>query len=174
VGVHRYRIWNGPAPTTAALAAVATGTSIKTMLQVATPSTRMAVVTGWGFTVDDAPGADAIIELLETDTAATSLTAHVAAGLIKLVPGIPASLMTLGTSATGYTAGGEGTPTTSRVFDAVALSSVSAEGGPFLTYRKSFDQDGIPPVVNISSFLRVRVTSPTTGIDIRCFVDIEE
>src|SRR5688572_2118852 len=121
MGVHRYRVWNGPAPTTAALALVATNTAIETMLQIATPSTRQAVITGWGFTCDDPPGADAVCELLEVDVAAT-VTAHAASGLVKLLSGIPDSLMTLGTSATGYTATAEGTPTASRVFDAVALS----------------------------------------------------
>jgi hypothetical protein len=173
MGVHRYRIWNGPAPTTAAFVAVTTGTTIKTMLQIATPATRMATVIGWGFTADDVPGADGVIELLEVDVAAT-VTAHVASGLVKLIPGVPNSLLTLGVSATGYTATVEGTPTASRVFDEVSLSSVAAEGGPFLTYRKVFENDGIPPVVDVSKFLRVRATTGTTAIDLRCFVDIEE
>lgn len=173
MGVHRYRIWNGPMPTTAGFASVSTGTAIKTMLQIATPSTRQVVVTGWGMTFDDPPGADSIFELIETDVAAT-VTAHVASGLVKLLPGIPASLLTLGVSATGYTASAEGTPTATRSFDMLAMSSVSAEAGPFLTFYRNFEQTGIPPVVDISKFLRVRATTPTTAVDMRCFVDIEE
>lgn len=173
MGVHRYRVWNGPMPTTAGVASVSTGTAIKTMLQLAAPATRQLVVTAWGFTVDDPPGADAIIELLETDVAAT-VTAHVASGVIKLLPGIPASLLTLGVSATGYTASAEGSITTTRVFDAVALSSVSAEAGMFMTYKFNFEQEGIQPVVDISKFLRVRATTPTTAVDMRCFIDVEE
>src|SRR5690242_17573720 len=116
-------------PTTAALSSVTTGTSAKTMLQIATPSTRQIVVLAWGFTIDDPPGADAVIELIESDVAAT-VTAHVAAGVQPVNPGMPASLMTLGTSATGYTATAEGTITTTRTLDIVSLSSVSAEAAP--------------------------------------------
>lgn len=173
MGVHRYRIWNGPAPTTGALASVATGTSIKTMLQLASPSTRQLTVVGWGFQLDDPPGADGVVELLETDVAAT-VTAHVAAGLVKLLPGIPASLLTLGTSATGYTASVEGAITTTRVFDVKRLSSTSAEAAPIMSYDRRFETEGIPPVVDVSKFLRVRVTMPTTGVDMSCYVDVEE
>lgn len=170
--MHRYKIWNGPMPTTAAQAAVTTGTTIKTMLQVAPPSTRQIQVLGWGFTVDDPPGADAVIELLDTDVAAT-VTAHVASGVQPLTPGLPASLLTLSTSATGYTATAEGSIAASRVHDVVALSSVSAEAAPFLTYTKKFDEWDAP-IIAVSRFLRVRATTPTTAVDLRCWVVIDE
>ncbi len=56
--VHRYTTHNGPAPTTAAQQAVTTGTTIKTMLQLATPSTRQIRIIAWGFSLDDPPGGD--------------------------------------------------------------------------------------------------------------------
>jgi len=173
MGVHRYRVWNGPAPTTAAQAAVTTGTAIKTMLQLAAPSTRQIVIVGWGFSCDDPPGADSVFELIETDVAAT-VTAHVASGLVKLLAGIPNSLLTLGVSATGYTSTAEGAITATRVFDTKSMSSVSAEAAPFLSYDKNFELTGIPPVLDISKFLRVRATTPTTAVDMRCYIDIEE
>src|SRR5687768_16807788 len=108
-------------PTTAAQASVTTGTAIKTMLQIATPSTRQIQLIAWGFSIDDTAGADGVVELLQTDVAAT-VTAHVASGVQPLDPNSPASLMTLSTTATGYTATAEGSTTASRVFDAVALS----------------------------------------------------
>jgi len=154
--------------TTAAQAAVTTGTAIKTMLQIATPATRQIAVVAWGFTIDDPPGADAILELIETDVAAT-VTAHVASGVQPVNPGMPASLMTLGTSATGFTATAEGTPTTSRIFDAISLSSVSAEAAPFMTWEREFNDYRIP-IVAVSKFLRVRATTPTTAVDMRCWV----
>lgn len=164
--MHRYITWNGAAPTTAALPAVTTGTAIKTMLQLATPSTRMAWIEAWGFTTDDPPGADAVFELIQTDVAAT-VTAHVAAGVVPLDPNLPASLLTLGTAATGYTSSAEGTPTASRLIDTVSMSSVSAEAAPFLTYRKDFT---VWPSIPVSKFLRVRATTPTTAVDMRCWV----
>lgn len=168
--MHRYKTWNGPMPTTAAQASVTTGTAVKTMLQVATPSTRQCQIISWGFSVDDPPGADAVIELLQTDVAAT-VTAHVASGVQPLDPNAPASLMTLGTSATGYTSTSEGAITATRVFDAVSLSSTSGESP--LTYTYQFMPDE-RPIVAVSKFLRVRATTPTTAVDMRCWVVWDE
>ncbi|MFI0768631.1 hypothetical protein ACWDHW_13115 [Streptomyces melanosporofaciens] len=168
--MHRYRTWNGPAPTTAAQASVTTGTSIKTMLQLATPSTRQIQLISWGFSCDDPPGADAVIELLQTDVAAT-VTAHVPAGVQPLDPNAPASLLTLSTSGTGYTASAEGTITATRVFDAVGLSSTSGESSLSYAYQWMPDER---PIVAISKFLRVRATTPTTATDLRCWVCWDE
>lgn len=165
-----YTVWNGPAPTTAAQQSVTTGTSIKTMLQLATPSSRMIQILEWGFSLDDPPGADGVVELLQTDVAAT-VTAHVASGVINLDPNGTASLLTLGTSATGYTATAEGSTTAARVFDAVSLSSVSGESG--LSYVRTFMPDD-RPIVAISRFLRVRATTPTTASDMRTFITFQE
>ncbi|MEU2510573.1 hypothetical protein [Streptomyces syringium] len=156
--------------TTAAQASVTTGTAIKTMLQLATPSTRQIQLISWGFSVDDPPGADAVVELLQVDVAAT-VTAHVAAGVQPLDPNAPASLLTLGTSATGYTATAEGTPTASRVFDAVSLSSVTSESPLTYVYQWMPDER---PIVAVSKFLRVRATTPTTAADMRCWVCWDE
>lgn len=157
-------------PTTAAQAEVTTGTAIKTMLQLATPSTRQIQLIAWGFTVDSPPGADGVVELLQTDVAAT-VTAHVAAGVQPLDPNAPASLLTLGTAATGYTASAEGAITATRVFDVVSLSSVTGESP--LTYGYQFMPDE-RPIVAVSRFLRVRVTTPTTATDMRCWVCWDE
>jgi hypothetical protein len=165
-----YISWNGPAPTTAALAAVTTGTAIKTMLQLSTPSTRQIQVLEWGFTIDDTTGADGVVELLQTDVAAT-VTAHVAAGVPNLDPNGTPSLLTLGTSNTGYTATVEGSTTATRVFDAVALSATTSES-PY-TYTRTFMPD-TRPIVAVSRFLRVRATTPTTGVDMRCWVIFNE
>lgn len=157
-------------PTTAAQASVTTGTTVKTMLQIATPSTRRLQVLEYWCYLDDPPGADGVIELLATDVAAT-VTAHVASGLQSEDPGDPASLMTLGTSATGYTSTGEGSITATRVFDAVSLSSVSGESP--LVFGKAW-LPGRGPILGVSSFLRVRATTPTTAVDMRCFIRWQE
>lgn len=157
-------------PTTAAQASVTTGTAIKTMLQLATPSTRQIQVLAWGFSCDDPPGADAVIELLQTDVAAT-VTAHVAAGVQPLDPNAPASLLTLGVSATGYTGTAEGSTTATRVFDAVGLDSVA--GNSQLSYVYQFLPDE-RPIVAISKFLRVRATTPTTAVDLRTWIVWDE
>lgn len=168
--MHRYRTWNGPMPTTAAQASVTTGTAIKTMLQLATPSTRQIQLISWGFSIDEPPGADGVVELLQTDVAAT-VTAHVAAGVQPLDPNAPASLLTLSTSGTGYTSTVEGSTTAARVFDAISLSSVSGESALSYVYQWMPDER---PIVAVSKFLRVRATTPTTAVDLRCFVVWDE
>lgn len=168
--MHRYITWNGAMPTTAALAKVTTGTAIKTMLQIATPATRQMQVIGWGFSLDVAPGAASVVELLQTDVAAT-VTAHVAAGVQPLDPNAPASLMTLGTSATGYTASAEGTPTASRVFDVKEVPLTA--GATDLTYYHEFMPDA-RPIVAVSKFLRVRATFATSASNMVCYVIWDE
>lgn len=165
-----YKVWNGPAPTTAAQASVTTGTAIKTMLQVATPSTRQIQLIAWGFSIDDTAGADGVVELLQTDVAAT-VTAHVAAGIQPLDPNGTASLCVGGTALTGYTATAEGSTTATRTFDVVSLSSTTSESPYMYAYQWMPDER---PIVAVSRFLRVRATTPTTGVDMRCWVVFNE
>lgn len=157
-------------PTTAAQAAVTTGTAIKTMLQLSTPSTRQIQLISWGFTIDDTAGADGVVELLQTDVAAT-VTAHVAAGVQPIDPNAPASLLTLGTSNTGYTGTAEGSITATRVFDAVSLSSTTGESPYTYAYQWMPDER---PIIAVSRFLRVRATTATTAVDMRCWVVWDE
>lgn len=72
-----YIAWSSAAPTTASQATTATGTAIKTMLQVATPSTAEVKVIEWGVSFDGSAAATpGIIELLQTDVAATGGTGY--------------------------------------------------------------------------------------------------
>jgi hypothetical protein len=170
--MHRYKTWSAPMPTTAALAQLNSGTAILTALQVATPATRQLQIISWGYTLDDPPGADAEIELIETDVAAT-VTAHVASGVMPLVSGQPASLVTLGVAATGYNATAEGAITAVRVFDAISFSSTSAETAAAMAYTYQFMPDE-RPVIAASKFLRVRITTPTSALHMRCWVCWDE
>lgn len=170
--MHRYKTWNGPMPTTAAQAKVTTGTAIKTLLQVATPSTRQLQLIAWGFSLDTAPATTGVgvVELLQTDVAAT-VTAHVAAGVQPLDPNAPASLVTLGTSATGYTATVEGSTTAARMFDAQEVAGVSNGAAP-INYSYQFMPDE-RPIVAVSKFLRVRVTF-SAAVNALCWVVWDE
>jgi hypothetical protein len=157
-------------PTTAAQAAVTTGTTIKTMLQLATPSTRQIQLISWGFTFSEPTGAVGTIELLQTDVAAT-VTAHVAAGVQPLDPNAPASLLTLGTSATGYTSTAEGSTTATRVFDVLRVPT-TATGSPMqYSYQWMPDER---PIVAVSKFVRVRATTPTSGVNMVAWVVWDE
>jgi hypothetical protein len=143
---------NGPMATTAALTPVTTGTAIKTLLQIATPASRTIRVVEWGISFDGSAAATPIrCELIQTDVAAT-VTAHVAAGVQPFNnASAPASLVTLGTTATGYTATAEGAITTTRTLDAQLV----APTGQFCKLWPL----GNEPQVATSKFLRVRVTA---------------
>ena len=147
-----YWAGNGAMPTTAAFAPVTTGTAIKTMLQIATPSTRSIRVVEWGISFDGSSAATPIrCELVQTDVNAT-VTAHVAAGVQPYEDAeAPASLMTLGTAATGYTGSAEGSITATRHGD---LQFIPPTG----QYVKQWPL-GREFAVPISKFLRVRVTA---------------
>jgi hypothetical protein len=162
----RYKAYNAPAPTTAGIVKVTTGTAIKTMLQIATPSTEPIFVVEWGISFDgSAAGTPILVELIDTDVAAT-VTAHVAAGLPNLTdPNGRPSNMTLGTSATGYTGSAEGSITASRVLDAELVA-------PTNQYRLQWPL-GLWPQVKVSRFLRVRVTA-AAAVNALCDVTWEE
>jgi hypothetical protein len=156
-------------PTTAAQQKVTTGTSIKTMLQIATPSTRQIQLISWGFTLDAVPASAGQVELIQTDVAAT-VTAHVASGVQPLDPNAPASLMTLSTSGTGYTATVEGSTTATRTFDANLVPPTA--GATDINYYYQWMPDE-RPIIAVSRFLRVRATFGA-AVNMSCFVVWDE
>jgi len=164
------QIFNGPAPTTAAQAVVTTGTAIKTLLQVKPSATIIARIVEWGISFDGSAAAAGIkCELVETDVAAT-VTASVAADLVKLdaaalAGGDPTTnLIVVGTTSTGYTSSGEGSITATRVFDAQLVQPTSQ-------YIKQFPL-GREPIIQISKFARIRVTA-AAAVNAYCYMTIE-
>jgi hypothetical protein len=124
---------------------VATGTAIKTLLQVATPSTTDIRVLGWGVSFDGTSGSAApgVCTLIDVDVAATVTT--LAAEAWESAD-LQASLCIGGASATGYNATVEGTIAGSRILDV-------AEVHPQTGYAIWFPRG---PRVKASRFLRVR------------------
>lgn len=166
----KYLIANGPMPTTAAQAAVTTGTAIKTLLQVKASATKPFKVCEWGISFDGSAAATPIkCELLETDVAAT-VTAAVANDITKfdgeaLAGGDPTTnLFPVGTTSTGYTATAEGSITAVRMLDPQFIA-------PTNQYVKQFPL-GSEPVIQISKFLRVRVTAGA-AVNAYCYVIVE-
>jgi hypothetical protein len=160
--------------TTAAMAPVTTGTTIKTMLQLATPTNRTITIISWGWQIDALPTTTLTgkIELIETDVAATMATAHVAAGVQPLLPGVPASLLQLGTTATGFSATAEGTPAATRTFDQDEVNGATFLGMSQAMNDYQFMQDE-RPVVAVSKFLRVRATFGS-AVNLLAWVCFEE
>lgn len=169
-----YRMYNGPTPTTAKQIAVTTGTAIKTLLQAKASATKTFKLKEWGFKCD-APSAAAlaVIELLETDVAAT-VTAFVAADIHKmdadaLLGGDPTTnLLPVGTTSGGYTSSGEGSITAVRLFDHLLQTIPSTNGYEFV---KQYPL-GTEPVIQISKFLRIR-THFSVAVNAVCYVDVE-
>lgn len=155
----KYKALNGPAPTTAAQASVATGTSVKTMLQLKAGAGGI-IVTGWGYSLDTEQAAVGTIELLKTDVAAT-VTAFVAGDVTALGTPSTASTLSLGVAASGYTASAEGTITAVDVFDAVKLP-ISTTAAPHMLYVKDFTKD-TRIFIPSGGFLRVRATLGTSA-----------
>lgn len=165
----RYKIFNGPMPTTASQAAVATGTGIISLLQVKASATATFRVCAWGISFDaSAAATPGICELIETDVAAT-VTAHVNAGIHRIDGDAigngdtTTNILPVGTTSTGYTSTGEGTIAAIRTFDAQHIA-------PTNQYVYQFPL-GTEPMVQVSKFLRIRVKFAST-VNAICWVEV--
>jgi hypothetical protein len=146
-----------------ALTRVATGTALKTLLQVGVPANQPINILGWGCSFRGVAAADPPGELylLDSDVAATvtSLTPD----LWRIPTGI-ASKCVGGTAATGINASVEGTITASRIIDPQQVHPqtgysvwfpfgeqprVESASARFLRIRANFSVniDGVPWIV---------------------------
>lgn len=163
-----YLIFNGPMQTTAAPSSVATGNTIKTLLQIKPLTGVDLKIKEWGISFDGSAAATpGKVELIETDVAAT-VTASASADITRLNnPGGPAAdsgLVSLGTAATGYTGSAEGTITAVRTFDLQLIA-------PTNQYVKQFPL-GNEPLIQAGKFARIRVTFGTT-VNAYCYILFE-
>lgn len=162
-----YAVPNYAMQTTAAPTAVTTGTAIKTMLQLQTPSTAGLKVVKWWIRFATAPTVPVTCELVETAAVAATVTAHVAAGVQPYdvdTAGLAAGL-TLGTTGTGYTATAEGTVASLRQADIW----VAPIGVSYYDYEWSLGREfRIGP----SQILRIRMTT-TVAVSALCGVIVD-
>lgn len=151
-----YMVPNYAMQTAAAPTAVTTGTAIKTMLQLQTPSTAGLKVVKWWIRFATAPIAPVTCELVETAAVAATVTAHVAAGVQPYDDGGAglAAALTLGTAGTGYTASAEGTVAAVRQADIW----VAPIGVSYYDYQWSLGQEFR---IAASKILRIRMTTAT-------------
>lgn len=162
-----YLITNGALPTTAAPVAVTTGTAIKTLLQL--KPFNIARIVEWGISFDGSAAATPIkVELLETGTVFATVTASADADIVKFggTEQAAASVagLTLGTSATGYTATAEGSITASRLFDVQFIA-------PTNQYVKQFPLGREPQLV-IGNACRIRVTAGA-AVNAYCYMILD-
>jgi hypothetical protein len=165
----RYMIFNSAMPTTAAPVKQATGTAIRTMLQLATSSGNPIKVEEWGISFDGtAANMPVQCELVDTATvAATMTTAHVAANIMQLdsvSDGGNSTLSVGATNLTGFatTAVTEGTVTSTRIGDLQMVPPSSLYVKMFPLGREFFVPGG--------RYLRVRVTASVT---VNCYTYIQ-
>ncbi len=163
----RFKIFNGPMPTTASFAAVTTGTAIKTMLQL--KPFNVGKIAAWGFSFDGSAAATPIeVELLETGTVFATVTASADADVFKLDGADQAAAsvagLTLGTSATGYTSSAEGTITATKLFDVSFTAPTNERGWQFPL--------GQEPKLLIGNAYRIRVKAGA-AVNMICWMEIE-
>lgn len=153
-----FTAYNGAVPGAAALVKVSTGTAVKTMQQVATNATAVAIkLISWSFEFDSFT-ANTPVQceiLIHTGGPQTSLTAYNAADIAKVdaaaVAG-GASTVQLGTALSGFGTGAtEVTPTTVRNAE---THMVSPTTGLYVQEPAGFE-----PFVPLSAFLRMRTTA---------------
>jgi len=161
---------NGPMPTTAAIPKVATGTSIKTMLQFKASATLPARIIEWGVSFDGSASATpGTVSLIETDVAAT-VTAFVANDLHRInadaiACGDPTTnLIPVGTTASGYTSTNEGSITAVRVLSPQLIAPTNQFVQPFTPGRE--------PVIQVNKFARIRVHFGAS-VNMYCYMIVE-
>lgn len=147
-----YSSFNGAGPTTAAPVAVTTGTVVKTMIQwSSSASTEARFVEWWWEGAASAAATPAVVEMMFHSTGAATVTAYVAAtDFKKYDPNSRASLMTVGTANSGYSASAEGTPATAL---GSMVHHVPPTSGIYIQYPL-----GREPEMAVSTFARLRNT----------------
>jgi len=127
-----YKVYNGPAPTTAVLAPVTTGTNIKTMLQIKLggSTNQIGTIVKYGCSFDGSAAATpGKVELLSTKTVGATITEFVAADVVNMGDPNAAAVtddfplaFTASGDESGYTATAEGSITATRLFDAQLIA----------------------------------------------------
>jgi hypothetical protein len=161
-----FLIGNSVMQTTAVAVAVTTGTAIKTMLQVR-PLVPLRIVE-WGISFNaSALATPIVVELVETGTVFATVTALAEADIQKVndPAALAATVMTLSTTGTGFTASAEGTITATRNLDATMF--ISGLSQPFI---KQFPL-GTEPVSQVGNSTRIRVTAPA-AVNCYCYIKL--
>lgn len=162
-----FSCFNGVGPTTAAPAAVTTSTAVKTMIQLSTSASSEArVVEWWWEGSGSAAATPAVVELMFHSSGAATVTTYTAAtDFKKYDPNSRASLMTVGTTASGFTASGEGTPATAL---GSMVHQIPVTSGSYFQYPL-----GREPEMAVSTFCRLRNTV-TPAVNAICGIAWEE
>ncbi len=162
-----YGAFNGAGPTTAAPVAVTTSTAVKTMIQLVTSANREARIVEWSWEgYASAAATPAVVELMFHSTSAATVTGYTAAtDFKKYEPNSPASQLTVGVTASGFSASGEGTPATAL---GSFVHGIPVTSGMYFQYPL-----GREPEMATSTICRIRNTV-TPAVNATCFIAWEE
>ncbi len=170
-----YIVYNSAMATAAGPVKQPTGTAIRTMMQLRPSTTSRILVVEWGCSFDaSAAATPGLVELVETDTAATVSSAFAAADIQPYRPlnaiantagagGIPLNLSTT-TSGFATASGTENSPAATRMADTQLVA-------PTNQYVKQWPL-GREFEVTAQLYLRVRATFATT-VNMLCYVIFE-
>jgi len=151
-----WRVYSAAVPTTAAPVGVATGTAIKTHLQLTAPAAGDLTIVGWGVAFESTPTAFVKAELIQTTT--------VAGGTPTAVTPTPFRGSTASAATAGFAPTTEGTVVaTTRSFDNATLLAQY--------FYKEWSL-GREPILDASQVLRIRLTTSVT-INAICWIDFE-
>lgn len=165
-----FLLFNGATNTTAAPVKVATGTSIKTMLQVKPANVPLRIVE-WGCSFDaSAAATPGQVELIDTGTVAATVTATATADITQYdaeaaQANINTTFFTLSTTTTGYTATIEGSVTAVR----------NLAGPQMIAPTNQFIEQfplGYRPYLLVANYMRIRMTFGTST-NAYCYVLLE-
>jgi hypothetical protein len=148
-----YWAGNATAPTTAAPVKVATGTAVKTLLQVAIPANVAIKIVEWSISFDTPASASIVTCELFACTGAASTGTSLTPSTFNDLGAIP-SLCVGSTSATCFSPGTEGTVANYRPVDWELVV-------PPAQYVKQWPL-GRELQTNINTFIRIRVTATVT------------
>jgi hypothetical protein len=170
-----YLIYNSAMATVAAPVAQPTGTAIRTMLQIRPAVGTIIRPIAWGVSFDGfAAAAPGVVELIETDVAATMSTAFAAADVQPYgnanapanTAGATGAPLNLSTTTSGFATGAvtEGTTTASRMADVQQIAPTNQYA---MQWPLGREFEVIP-----QRYLRVRVTF-AASVDMICWILFE-
>ncbi len=164
-----YKAHNGAGVTAAQMLAVTTGTSIKTMQQLATPATADLWIVAWGVIHDGHASCTSMsVELLTCATGGATVTAYAAGditGMNEAAKNLASNVVISSTTNGGYTSGGENTLSAVDVLDSVYLVPTQAD-----RYVMQWPL-GREPHVAISRWVRIRVTAAGNATNMRTWIE---
>jgi hypothetical protein len=163
------RLWmagNWTRPTAAAPVKQPTGTAVRTMLQLATPTTEGLYVVEWGISFDGSAAATPIqVELFNCTGAATMSTALASTDISRLTAPLGTETIPLqySTALSAYATAAvtEGTVANYYAWDTQLIAPTSQ-------YVKQWPL-GREPAAALSTFIRIRVTAGAS-VNCSCYV----